>query len=396
MLKEFKKLKVFVGLSGGVDSSVAAYLLKREGFDVVGVHLRCWNRNGCSAGEAEDARRVAERLGIPFYVLDLEREYKEKVVDYMIKGYASGFTPNPDVMCNKEIKFGLFLKKALEMGADYIATGHYVISSNRPSPKLPLGRPASALAVFRRSLPSTQSVECSDHARSLLGTRYGNGRLLYELYTARDINKDQSYFLWTLTQEQLRYCLFPIGDYLKSEVRAIAKKAGLLTADKKDSQGLCFVGKVTLKDFLGEYLPPSRGLVLDTAGNVLGEHNGTHFYTIGQRHGLGVAGRSPYYVSHKNAEKNIVVLAAGNSNPALYKSKISLSSVNLVAGYLPELPCRVLSRVRYRQPLHKTTLEQNKDGYQLVFEKPQKFVAAGQSAVLYSGHGLMLGGGVIV
>ena len=176
MLKEFKKLKVFVGLSGGVDSSVAAYLLKREGFDVVGVHLRCWNRNGCSAGEAEDARRVAERLGIPFYVLDLEREYKEKVVDYMIKGYASGFTPNPDVMCNKEIKFGLFLKKALEMGADYIATGHYVISSNRPSPKLPLGRPASDLAVFRRSL-SLPTAE--NRARSLLGTRYGNRRSLF-------------------------------------------------------------------------------------------------------------------------------------------------------------------------------------------------------------------------
>ncbi len=395
MLKESKKLKrVFVGLSGGVDSSVAAYLLKREGFDVVGVHLRCWNRNGCSASDAEDARRVAKRLDIPFYVLDLEKEYKNKVVDYMVDGYARGITPNPDVMCNKEIKFGLFLKKALEMGADYIATGHYVrlrelstkrkdfISSTR------FARPATRSLITRRSSrynrgPCRAAAWVSDNK-------------IFSLYTAKDTNKDQSYFLWTLTQKQLRHCLFPIGDYLKSEVRAIAKKAGLLTADKKDSQGLCFVGKVTLKEFLGERIPPRRGEILDTVGNVLGEHEGAQFYTVGQRHGLGLCGGKPRYVVSKNAFTNTIILAEGSDSPDLFKKEISLASINWTGG-VPKLPFRILTRVRYRQPPVMAVLMKIKTtSYKLIFDESQKFVAPGQSAVFYSQEGRMLGGGVIL
>ncbi len=351
MLKGLKKHKVFIGLSGGVDSSIAAHLLKNQGFDVVGIHLRCWNRLGCDVKEAEDARLVAEHLGIPFYIFDLEKEYKSLVVDYMVENYSGGLTPNPDVMCNREIKFGLFLKKALAMGADYIATGHYV--------KL---------------------------------KKIGDTFVLYE---AKDKNKDQSYFLWTLTQNELKHCLFPVGDYLKSNVRRLAEKADLPTANKKDSQGLCFVGKVTLKEFLGEWLPPKTGLIVSTDGLVLGEHEGIHFYTVGQRHGIGFAGGKPYYISEKNASSNTIVLAEGSDNSDLFKKEISLTSVNWISG-IPKSPLRVLARVRYRQPLSTAIISRlGNSSYRLEFDKPQKFVAPGQSAVIYSPSGRVLGGGII-
>ena len=357
MPNEFKK--VFVGLSGGVDSSVAAYLLKKKNYDVVGVHLRCWNVNGCDLREAEDARRVANHLDIPFYVLNLEEEYKKAVVDYMIDGYKKGLTPNPDVMCNKEIKFGLFLKKALEMGADYIATGHYV--------------------------------------------RLASRNTVYSLFEAKDENKDQSYFLWTLTQEQLRHCLFPIGNYLKSEVRALAKEVGLPTAEKKDSQGICFVGKVALPDFLSQYIKETPGNILTTDGRVVGTHPGVQFYTIGQRQGLGVALNSPHYVAERDIKTNTVVLAPENDQ-SLYHKEITLSSVNFIKpplfAYSYELENKaleVLTRVRYRQPLVAAGLEarSTKNEARITFTKAQKFVAPGQSAVFYSQEGELLGGGII-
>ncbi len=343
-----------MGLSGGVDSSVAAYLLKKEGYNVAGVHLRCWNEAGCDVREAEDARRVAECLDIPFYVFDLEKEYRERVVEYMIEGYRNGITPNPDVVCNREIKFGLFLDRALKMGADYVATGHYV-------------------RIRRYHGPFT-------------------------LFEAEDKNKDQSYFLWTLTQEQLRHCLFPLGSYLKEEVRRIAKSANLPTAGKKDSQGICFVGKVTLAEFLSRYIPEESGAVLTVNGEVIGEHRGAQFYTIGQRH-TGADYRKktqiPYYIADKNMTKNTITVAEGGDNPKLYRQKVNLDGLNFInpknrqfsRGDMP-----VLARVRYRQPLARAVLK----GNELVFDRLQKFVAPGQSAVFYSDRGEMLGGGVIV
>ncbi len=406
-MKKFPKKKtVFVAMSGGVDSSVAALLLKNDGYDAVGVFMRCYNLDGCSEQDAEDARRVAEHIGIPFYVWDFEEEYKKRVVEYMVDGYRRGITPNPDVMCNKEIKFGLFFEKARAAGADYVSTGHY---------------------VERR----TQKVERRKEERS--GTqKVGKGAkkkdsalhsTFYVLQAARDKNKDQSYFLWTLTQEQLKHCLFPIGKYKKPEVRAMARKAGLSTAEKKDSQGICFLGKVSLADFLKNYIPEKKGVLMTTTGETIGEHAGAAFYTIGQRHlgtrynvkslkSKGSGEQKPFYVAEKNVKKNTVVVAEGSDHPALYKKEIKLTDVHFIDPLfthsieLTNEGVPVLARVRYRQPLVRARImysasrgKDNKDKKRkimLVFDTPQKFVAAGQSAVFYSKNGHMLGGGIIV
>lgn len=373
---------VFVGMSGGVDSSVTALLLKRSGYRVIGVFMRCYNVDGCAERDAEDARRVAERIGIPFYVWDFEEEYKRRVVQYMIDGYREGITPNPDVMCNREIKFGLFLEKALAMGGDFVATGHYVrIGEER-----------------MRQIPRSTS--------RIPGKRQTS---VYKLFAAGDSNKDQSYFLWTLTQRQLAHCLFPIGDYEKPEVRAIARKAGLPTAEKKDSQGICFLGQVSIEDFLKEYIPERRGTIITTEGIKVGEHRGAQFYTIGQRHidadftfpktgpksGAGApAARKPFYVAAKDAAANTVTVAAGADDPALYRDAVRLVQMNFIGG--KECEGAVMARVRYRQPLFRAVLAKADDGsYMLSFASPQRFVAEGQSAVFYSQDGEMIGGGVI-
>ncbi|MBI5731896.1 MAG: tRNA 2-thiouridine(34) synthase MnmA, partial [Candidatus Magasanikbacteria bacterium] len=312
------KKKVFVGMSGGVDSSVAAALLIKRGFDVVGVHLKCYNVDGCAEQDAEDARRAAETLDIPFYVFDMEQEYKDKVVEYMVDGYKKGITPNPDVMCNKEIKFGLFLKKALELGAEYVATGHYV-----------------RLKKVGKS---------------------------YKLFVAKDKNKDQSYFLWTLTQDQLKHALFPVGDFVKPEIRKLAKKLKLPNAEKKDSQGICFLGQVSLKDFLGNYIPEKKGIVVNTSGKVIGEHKGAYFYTIGQRSGLGIGGNAkPLYVAEKDIKEN-ALLVAEEGDPVLSKKEVSLGGMNFINKHHSTIRANgrmpVMVRVRYRQPLFKATLVQ--------------------------------------
>lgn len=346
---------VFVGMSGGVDSSVAALLLKEQGFRVTGVHIRSWNKGGCDVREAEDARRVAERIGIPFYVFDMEKEYEERVVRYMIEGYEKGLTPNPDIMCNKEIKFGLFLEKARSLGADRVATGHYARVTHRPDGTHGLGRP-------------------------------------------RDAKKDQTYFLWTLTEEKLRHILFPLGDLEKNEVRAIARRAGLVTADKKDSQGICFVGNVPLRTFLQTYLKERPGDVLDEKGNVIGTHKGAYFYTIGQRHGFLVRKRSdsmaPHYVVRKDIEKNVLTVAEGRDDISLYRKDVSVRDLHFITeDPRPESGrCAVRARIRHGQPLQRAVLE----GSSVRFHDPQQYVAEGQSLVLYSAKGdEVLGGGII-
>lgn len=357
---------VFVAMSGGVDSSVAALLLKRAGYDVTGVFMKCYNLDGCAERDAEDARRVANTIGIPFYVWDFEKEYKKRVVEYMLAGYRKGITPNPDVMCNKEIKFGIFLKKALRAGADYVATGHYV--------------------------------------------RLKNARGEFALQMGLDGNKDQSYFLWTLTQDQLRYCLFPIGGLTKPEVRVLAKRAKLPTAEKKDSQGICFLGQISLFDFLKTRIHTKRGDIVTTDGEKIGEHEGAWFYTIGQRHGLhldakmhalGARGGDTraHYVAAKDIRRNLVVVAEGADNPYLFEKTLRVVDVNLLPSLIAQLRVKkvvwVRARVRYRQPVGVATLRAHGKEYRLEFSKPQKFVAEGQSAVLYDAKGTLLGGGVI-
>jgi len=399
-IKGKTKQTVFVGMSGGVDSSVAAGLLKNQGYNVIGVHLRCFNLDGCADRDLEDARRTAEVLDIPFYVWDYEKEYKKDVMQYMIDGYKKGITPNPDVMCNKEIKFGLFLEKALKMGADYVATGHYVklvsrhISAGTGVRLLqwqtaPMSRPE----IFASRKPSISGFRnCrTKHTEKLA--------LLFSLLIAKDKNKDQSYFLWTLTQKQLKHCLFPLGNLKKPEVRKLAQRFGLLNAAKKDSQGICFLGKVSLEDFLKKYIKPKKGNIVDTNGNVMGRHEGVFYYTIGQRHGLRLdkAAKSPdsepYYVADKILKTNTLIVARGEDNPALFKKEVELMKVNFINKV--KNGQNVLARVRYRQPLFRAKLIL-KNGVNLVFLKPQKFIAVGQSAVFYSKCGEMLGGGIII
>jgi len=364
-----KNLKVFVAMSGGVDSSVAALLLKQKGYDVVGVYMKGWSLTDCAEEDARDARRVCGVLNIPFYVFNFENEFKKAVVDYMIFGYAKGETPNPDVMCNKEIKFGLFLKKALELGADYIATGHYVRLANSQWP-------------MANSKP------------------YAIG---YKLLAAKDGNKDQSYFLWTLTQKQLGHCLFPIGNYTKRQIRAIASKCCLPTAEKPDSQGVCFVGEIDVAEFLKEKLGKNPGSILTLAGKKVGIHDGLSFYTIGQRKGIGlVGGGVPYYVAQKDFKTNALIVAAANDR-VLFSKKLTLKDINWTSGKAPELPLKCLARIRYRQPLqncfvlsHLCYPYDRRNSIKVVFDTPQRAVTPGQSAVFYIKDGTMLGGGIIV
>ncbi len=368
-------------MSGGVDSSTVAFLLsKNKKYEVFGSFIKGYNIDGCQEKEAEDARRVAEFLNIPFYVINLEEEYRKLVVDYMIKGYKNGITPNPDVMCNKEIKFGLFLKKALELGADYVATGHYVRLSRKTS-----------------------------NSKHQISNKVELPIVNYQLIIAKDKNKDQSYFLWTLTQDQLKHCLFPIGEYTKPEIRKIAAKANLPTAGKKDSQGICFLGKISIKEFLKQHLPVEKGNIIDVNGKKIGKHDGAWFYTIGQRHGLDIGERNkgqgiknsnfkPYYVVGKNVKKNLIIVAEGEKNPELCKKEIEISDCNfnpLLFG-LKRFPDEIYVRIRYRQVLAPAFLHSLSSGkYGINFEKPQKFVAPGQSAVFYDKNGKMLGGGII-
>lgn len=389
------KKRVVVGLSGGVDSSVAAYLLQQQGYEVIGMFMKNWHDDSVTISnecpwldDSNDAMIVAQHLGIPFQAIDLSEQYKARIVDYMFTEYQRGRTPNPDVLCNREIKFDVFLQAALKLGADFVATGHY----------------------------ARKAEEVRD------------GHIVYRLLSGKDGNKDQSYFLCQLTQEQLSRSLFPVGELLKPEVRAIAKQLGLVTADKKDSQGLCFVGKVHLPEFLQQRLQPKKGMVVDlpptahafrngvekddlaalTApyelvaeeGTVVGEHSGAHYYTIGQRKGLNLGGHpKPLFVIGTDTERNIIYTGMGEDHPGLYRRGLFIPSAD--EHWIREdlkLPDgasrRYLARIRYRQRLDHCTLHKKKEGLYIVFDQPQKSITPGQFAAWYDGDEL-IGSGVI-
>lgn len=354
--------KVFVGLSGGVDSSVSAALLKNQGYDVTGVFIKVWQPEFVKCDWREDrldAMRICAKLDIPFKDLDLEEEYKKQVFDYMIEEYKNGRTPNPDVMCNKAIKFGGFLKFALDNGADYVATGHYC--------------------------RKTQNTNSKD----------------FQMLAGKDDNKDQSYFLWTLTQDQLKHILFPVGHLEKPKVRKLAKKYDLLTAEKKDSQGLCFVGMVEMKDFLKRFLPEKRGDVLNENGEVIGYHDGAFYYTFGQRHGFVITEKTsedkPYFVIDKNIEKNTIIVSEKLREKNIFdKKEIEIENINWVSGNVPDLDKKYQAKIRYRQPLQSCKIYRNPVSgiFGVVFDEPQKSVSSGQSVVFYDGE-VCLGGGII-
>jgi len=383
--------RVVVGLSGGVDSSVAAYLLQKQGYEVIGLFMKNWHDDSVTISDecpwledSNDALMVAEKLGIPFQTVDMSVPYKQRIVDYMFREYERGRTPNPDVLCNREIKFATFLEYALNLGADYVATGHYC---------------------------RKDTIEV-------------NGQTIYRLLAGKDQNKDQSYFLCQLSQAQLGRALFPIGDLQKSEVRAIAKELGLVTAEKKDSQGLCFVGKVRLPEFLQQQLAPKKGDIIQipstwqgyqdkessklfecyedelkyyaekyhyspTDGKVVSQHDGAHFFTIGQRKGLHVGGTvEPLFVIDTDTEKNIIYVGEGHAHPGLFrrtlfvkKEDIHWIRTDLALSLHQSMEAMV--RIRYRQPLQKATLYLNDSGLYIDFRTPQSAITSGQFAAWY-------------
>ncbi|TDL34452.1 tRNA 2-thiouridine(34) synthase MnmA [Jeotgalibacillus sp. S-D1] len=357
MTKSLKDTRVVVGMSGGVDSSVAALLLKQQGYDVIGVFMKNWDDTDeagvCTATEDyNDVIRVCNQIGIPYYAVNFEKQYWDKVFTYFLEEYKAGRTPNPDVMCNKEIKFNAFLDHAIKLGADFLATGHYA------------------------------QVEKRD----------GEIKMLRGL----DENKDQTYFLNQLTQDQLSKVMFPIGNIDKKEVRKIAHEAGLATAAKKDSTGICFIGERNFKEFLSQYLPAQPGDMVTMDGEKVGSHDGLMYYTIGQRHGLGIGGSGePWFVLGKDVEKNQLFVGQGFEHESLYSTSLTAVDVNWMSAKAPEASFRCTAKFRYRQTDSKVTVNLMEDGQvEVIFDEPSRAITPGQAVVFYNGDEC-LGGATI-
>jgi tRNA-specific 2-thiouridylase len=359
--------KVLVLMSGGIDSSVAAALLKKEGFEVIGAFMRLADLPKFDEAK-ERAKKIAKILKIPFYVFNLKKEFKKKIIDYFLKEYKAGNTPNPCVLCNKEIKFGLILEKALSLGADFVATGHYARKIQNSKFKM-----------------QNENSKCK----------------IFKLLRAKDKDKDQSYFLWMLNQEQLKRILFPIGNYTKEEVKNFARKFKLPLLKVKKSVEICFIEK-TINDFLRKYLKEKPGKIVDTQGKVLGEHRGLWFYTIGQRKGIGLSG-GPWWVVDKDLKKNLLIVTKTEKD--LLKKELFCKDVNWISGKEPKLPLEAKAKIRYKTDfvkvaIHSTFTHLRKCAniknkiYKVIFKKPQRAITPGQSVVFYKGEEI-LGGGII-